>query len=181
MIYLPLYILTFFLSLWNCIAFDISIPNEKYGLHNLSELIKQYSILHKTINIYLTIDYYEYTEKQLGLQIQIPSDITVNIYGNPVNGTFIDLTKRSFFYSFELPYPGGQKIKFENITFYNFISPDHILFYSNNNILNYSIQFKNCIFDTSQSVVFQLDCEKNMGTTDIENYYQVTFDSCQFK
>jgi len=164
-------------------SFDISLPSDKYDLFNLSELIQQYSILYKTINIHLTKDFHDLKYKNNGLQIYIPSNITVNIYGDPVNGTVIDMTNFSFFYSIEMPYPGGQKIKFENIKIYNFTDLDHknVIFYSRSLVLNYNIIFKNCIFDTSTSVVYRLDYQKDAGLLDLKDNYQVTFDSCQFK
>eukprot|EP00833_Pecoramyces_ruminatium_P012473 jgi/Orpsp1_1/1186505/evm.model.d7180000051075.1 len=164
------------------LSIDVYIPNDNYDLSNLSDLISYYSIKYKTINIYINDEYYTSNSKQRYNQINIPENTNVALIGNPKNGTIIDLTNNSFYYSIVFNEYTGQEFKVENITFYNFFDPLSVtandIFYINPTSTNYKIIFKNCIFDTSNSLIFQLNI--NTDSYQENKDYQLTFDSCQF-
>ncbi|OUM65634.1 hypothetical protein PIROE2DRAFT_7300 [Piromyces sp. E2] len=172
--------------IWNqiCVSVNVYIPNEKYDLNNLSDLLKYYSVQYKEINIYIDKYYYTSDAQNRGFHILVPGDINVSLIGKPSNGTFIDLTNNPFHFSLSYNEYTGQQFRVENITFYNFMDPRSVeandIFYFRSYSHNYNFSFKNCVFDTSNSLIFKLDTEtltNKEETTD----YQITFDSCQFK
>ncbi|OUM63167.1 hypothetical protein PIROE2DRAFT_10324 [Piromyces sp. E2] len=147
-----------------CLAIDVNIPNEKYNIANISNLIKDYGEKYNVINIYITKDYV--TSSEMAVQhIQIPENTNVTLIGNPNNdsGTTFDFTNNKYG-SIDLNNFSIEKIdlqfKVENITFINFFT--------------YSSQGK--IHD-SPILILGNEGSFNRNTED----YQILFDSCRFE
>eukprot|EP00833_Pecoramyces_ruminatium_P006664 jgi/Orpsp1_1/1180696/evm.model.c7180000074342.1 len=163
---------------------DVYIPNEKYNLYNIQDLISTYSNKYNSINIFINDTYYKPNFPIKGNQLSIPANTNITISGSRDNGTIIDLSY-SLYYSIHFNEWNNQFFIIENITFLNFYDPSsdksNYLFYIKALDINYNIIFKNCTFDGSESVIFGITNEliyyKNLNRKD----YQISFDSCIFK
>ncbi|ORX45799.1 hypothetical protein BCR36DRAFT_414396 [Piromyces finnis] len=172
--------------LWRiCISIDVSIPNEKYNFDNINDLISSYSEKYKTINIYINQDYYTPDVSLITKQLLVPSNTNITLIGNPnnKNGTMFDFSNNKFcFYSFIFEEYTGQQFKFENITFTNYIDvnkSENSLFHTRSLYsTNFSIIFKNCVFDTGNASILLLEIQINIKNN--LNEYQFLFDSCRF-
>jgi len=182
--YIIFVLFIFIFKCLECSTVDVYIPNDKYDIYNISDIISNYAIKYNDINIYLNEEYMLVKKLERNYhQIYIPGNVNVSLIGNPNNGTIIDFSENFFYYSILFTEHTGQQIRIENITFHNFNDPlsslNNDLFYVSSYSNNYQIIFKNCIFDGSNSLIFDMEPRDNVIKRILE--YQVLFDSCQFK
>jgi len=184
--YLKIYIiLVWTIITRKCLGLDIDvfIPNENYNIYNINELVNLYSNKYHNINIYFKDTYFKYEGERIGLQINIPANTNVSLIGNPNSGTVIDFSNNIFYTSIVFNEYNGQQFKVENITFYHFIdqfsSTENDLFFIPAMDINFKVLFKNCIFDTSNSLILSVPI-RGIFTKQLPDY-QIIIDSCQFK
>ncbi|OUM58387.1 hypothetical protein PIROE2DRAFT_16351 [Piromyces sp. E2] len=162
---------------------NISIPNEDYNIYNINELVSYYSIKYNNINIYLKDHYFKHDGEKKGFSITVPGNTNVSIIGNPNNGTIIDFSKNIFYYSILFNEYTGQHVKFENITFFNFINrystTENDLIYVPIMDNNFNIVLKNCTFDTINTLVLLVMIRVSFKKK--SSNYQIIIDSCKFR
>ncbi|OUM63169.1 hypothetical protein PIROE2DRAFT_10326 [Piromyces sp. E2] len=177
-------ILSVFIIIWKIIfAIDIELPKGENTLRKINELVNNYSIKYKTINIYFTEDYFIPTLDDY--YFGVPENSNVTLIGNPnnENGTIFDFSNDKFnHYTIYFGQYNGQEYKFENITFINYINPnggDHLLIHTRSEDVKFGLVFKNCKFDVGNAKI--LIVQYQMEKKDKWNDYQILFDSCRFR
>ncbi|ORX56693.1 hypothetical protein BCR36DRAFT_280400 [Piromyces finnis] len=177
-------IITLILIILNkCLSIDIYIPNEIYTIYNLTSIIEKYSLISKTINVYITENVIESSlNYQQGFQIDIPGNIDFALYGKEEKGTEIKLGKNGFYFSINFKEYTGQKIKFENIKFYDFQDPQQLnsIFYSRVTSSDFSITFKKCTFEKGNGRFLIFEAENSSLIKSNDNKINITLDSCKF-
>ncbi|ORX45797.1 hypothetical protein BCR36DRAFT_372582 [Piromyces finnis] len=168
-----------------CSAIDVYIPNEKYDIANINDLIQHYSLLDKTIKIHITKNYI-YSSDMIAQQIHIPENTNITLIGSSSLGTTFDFSNKrnnvnNFFLIFGDNEYFWQQFIIENITFKNFYtySLQQSLFYISNYKINYKVIFKHCSFVNSDSLILIVDSQNSINKNQLDSH--VLFDSCRFK
>jgi len=183
MIQLKLFIILIIL-IWKSIAIDVIIPDDGYELYEINKILEKYSVKYNNITIYINADRYSLTILR-EITILIPANTNVSIIGKPssLSHTVFDYTVGFFNFNIIFVEYTAQTVTFENIEFYKFHNPRPTditnIFYLSCIDVNFKIQFKNCVFIDSNTVILKLDINKHQYIGETTN--SINFQSCIFR